>query len=187
MKNIYVLKAILHLKKYHYLSYISSDYDLERGQHIPNKALARYLARSNADYDENFLDYKKRAMFRKRGKNLFYFHFHTTKKNKLTEVHMWGIQYVMTKNHFLVLFTHERLGWFIRKTIKNLFFFSSHSFWTYIIIIWEKMKKTEKKIWSCKVLFFHIHPWLLLKMYAHMHVIMSVWKPRLVRTLFFRF
>ncbi|KAL7049856.1 hypothetical protein ACKWTF_003881 [Chironomus riparius] len=49
----------------------SNDYDLERGQHIPNKALARYLARSNADYDENFLDYKKRPMLRKRDPSVF--------------------------------------------------------------------------------------------------------------------
>lgn len=56
---------------YHNLLFISSDYDLERGQRIPNKALARYLARSNADYDDNFLDYRKRAIFRKRGKEFY--------------------------------------------------------------------------------------------------------------------
>jgi hypothetical protein len=142
------------LKKYHNLSYFSSDYDLERGQHIPNKALARYLARSNADYDENFLDYKKRAMFRKRGKNLFYFH----DSLPWIEVHMWRIQCVMTKNHFLVLFTHERLGWFIRKAIKIFFrslILNLHHYYL--------KKKNKKKNLEAVKYFFHLHTWLFMK------------------------
>lgn len=41
-----------------------TDYGIERGQHTSNKALARYLSRSNPDYDDYLA---KRAMFRKRG------------------------------------------------------------------------------------------------------------------------
>lgn len=47
-----------------YCSFLT-DYGLERGQHGSNKA--RYLSRSNPDYDD-FLAFRKRALFRKRGK-----------------------------------------------------------------------------------------------------------------------
>lgn len=49
------------------------DYDnseRERSIQVPNKALARYLARSSSsDYDDFYpSDYRKRSMYRKRGK-----------------------------------------------------------------------------------------------------------------------
>lgn len=51
------------------IPFFSADYDnSEREQRVPvpNKALARYLARS--DYDDFYpSDYRKRAMYRKRG------------------------------------------------------------------------------------------------------------------------
>lgn len=51
---------------------ITQDYDnLENEQRLqvpPNKALARYLARPNTDFDEFYpSDYRKRSMYRKRG------------------------------------------------------------------------------------------------------------------------
>jgi hypothetical protein len=42
---------------------------MERSQHTPNKALAQFFARSNADYDDYYPGYRKRFMLRKRGKN----------------------------------------------------------------------------------------------------------------------
>lgn len=80
-----------------------TDYGAGRGQHNPpNNALERYFSRASPDYDD-YLGYRKRALFRKRGK---------IKKS-------WGLM-ILARNVFHVKFFTSLIRLICRRTFSLL-------------------------------------------------------------------